>query len=134
MQENHVITCFVENNGQVLIVRRSSKVGTYQQKWSGISGFLEPDVTPREQAWQELEEEIGLNSDDLSFVKEGEILVVNDAVLDRKWFVHPFRFALADKSKIRLDWENTEYVWTDPEKIPSYMTVPGLYETWEKVK
>jgi len=42
MKENHVVTCFVENDGSVLIVKRSSRVGTYQQRWSGISGHIEP--------------------------------------------------------------------------------------------
>lgn len=134
MEESHVVTCFVENDGQVLIVCRSAKVGTYQQKWSGISGFLEAGNTPVQQAWIELDEEVGLSSVELSLLKEGEILAIEDAGLNRRWLIHPFRFNLAEIKKIRLDWENTEYRWVDPKDIKTYNTVPGLYEAWEQVK
>ncbi|MHC1721050.1 MAG: NUDIX domain-containing protein [Clostridiaceae bacterium] len=134
MKESHVVTCFVENDGEVLIVKRGLKVGTYQQKWSGISGYIEVGITPMEQAWQELREEAGLDYSSVTFKKEGEVLVVTDEKLDRKWFVHPFRFALADRDKIVLDWENLKHIWIDPEKIPEYETVPGLFDAWEKVK
>lgn len=134
MKESHVVTCFIENDGQVLIVKRSSRVGTYQQRWSGISGYIEPGKTAEEQAWQELDEEVGLNSHDTLLLKEGDVLVVNDERLDRRWLIHPFRFAVVEKDKIRLDWENTEHVWINPEQISAYQTVPGLYAAWKKVK
>lgn len=134
MQENHVVTCFVENDGLVLIVKRSSRVGTYQQRWSGISGYIETGRTALEQAWQELEEETGLNSGDASLVKEGDVLIVNDAELKKRWFIHPFRFVADEIDEVKLDWENTEHVWINPEQIHTYQTVPGLYEAWLKVK
>ncbi|MEQ8237246.1 MAG: NUDIX pyrophosphatase [Syntrophomonadaceae bacterium] len=134
MQESHVVTCFVENCGRILIVRRSSQVSTYQQRWSGISGYIEPQHTDLEQAWEELGEEAGLTEQDAVLVKQGEVLVIEDSDLGRRWFIHPFRFALEETLKIRLDWENLEYRWVEPEEIKSYPTVPGLYAAWEKVK
>lgn len=134
MQENHVVTCFVENDGLVLIVKRSSRVRTYQQRWSGISGYIETGRTALEQAWQELEEETGLNSDDASLIKEGDVLTVNDAELNRRWFIHPFHFVADEIDKVKLDWENTEHIWINPEQIYTYQTVPSLYEAWLKVK
>lgn len=134
MQESHVVTCFVENRGRLLIVRRSSQVSTYQQRWSGISGYIESQHTDLEQAWEELGEEAGLTGQDVKLLKQGEVLVIEDPELDRRWFVHPFRFALEEAGKIRLDWENLEYKWVEPEEIKSLPTVPGLYAAWEKVK
>jgi 8-oxo-dGTP pyrophosphatase MutT (NUDIX family) len=134
MQENHVVTCFVENEGLVLIVKRSSRVGTYQQRWAGISGYLEKGNTALEQAREELAEEAGLSPDDATLVKEGAVLEVRDEELGRIWYIHPFRFALDKKDKIRLDWENTEHIWINPEEIPACQTVPGLYEAWLRVK
>jgi len=134
MKESHVVTCFVESSGEILIEKRSLKVGTYQQKWSGISGYIETGTTPMEQAWQELKEEAGLDFGSVTFKREGEVLVITDEKLDRKWFVHPFRFALSDRDKVVLDWENLKHIWVEPEKIPDYETVPGLYDAWEKVK
>ena len=31
MVTNHVITCFMENQGKILLLRRSSQVGSYPQ-------------------------------------------------------------------------------------------------------
>jgi len=134
MQEIHVVTCFVENDGLVLIVKRSSRVGTYRQRWSGISGYIESGKTALEQAWQELQEETGLNPANASLVKEGAVLSVNDAELNKSWFVHPFRFLAEGIDQVKLDWENTEHVWINPEQIHAYQTVPGLAEAWLKVK
>jgi len=134
MQESHVVTCFLENDGQILILKRSSQVGTYQQRWSGVSGFIEPGVSAAEQAWQEIQEEVGLSANEATLLKEGEVLVIIDDQLDRKWFVHPFRFLVTTRDKIVLDWENTEYIWIQPEIIPTYQTVPGLYDAWEKIR
>lgn len=134
MQESHVVTCFLEKDEQVLILKRSNQVGTYRQRWSGVSGFIEPGVSAVEQARQEIQEEVGLDSDEVTLLKAGEILQIVDDKLARKWFVHPFRFCIKNKDKIVLDWENTEYLWVQPAQIPSYPTVPGLYAAWEKVK
>jgi len=134
MQESHVVTCFLENEGQVLILKRSSQVGTYQQRWAGVSGFIEPGVSPEEQAWQEIQEEVGLSANEATLLKEGDVLVIIDDKLERKWIVHPFRFVVINRDKIVLDWENTEYIWIQPKLITSYQTVPGLYEAWEMIQ
>ncbi|MEQ8202082.1 MAG: NUDIX domain-containing protein [Syntrophomonadaceae bacterium] len=134
MEESHVVTCFVENDKQVLIVRRGARVGTYQQRWSGISGYIEPGHSPLDQAWIELEEEAGLKPGDLSLLAEGEVLVIEDEGINKRWYIHPFRFGLGERNLVRLDWENTELAWVAPETIKTYSTVPGLYDAWEKVK
>src|SRR5206468_4292656 len=36
-----VVTAILRNRGQILIVRRSEKVGTFQARWSAISGNIE---------------------------------------------------------------------------------------------
>ncbi|MEQ8156214.1 MAG: NUDIX domain-containing protein [Clostridiaceae bacterium] len=134
MNETHVVTCFVESDGKVLILKRSGSVSSYQQKWAGISGYIETGKTAVQQAWQELGEEAGLNSENAVLIKKGEVLVVNDEVMEKRWIVHPFRFNIADKNEITLDWEQSDHTWIAPEQILHYNTVPGLYEAWEKVK
>lgn len=134
MQESHVVTCFVENAGQVLILKRSARVGTYQARWAGVSGFIEPGVSAAQQAWQELQEEVGITPEEATLLKEGAMVVIDDDKLGRRWYVHPFRFVITDRSKITLDWENIEFRWVEPEQIPTFPTVPGLYTAWENVK
>ena len=129
----HVVTCFLERNGEIAILRRSSRVGTYRGHWAAVSGYIEAGVTPEEQAWQELAEEVGLSAQDATLVREGATVEIADIELRHKWVVHPFRFRLIDPSRIKLDWENTELRWVQPSAISSFDTVPGLFEVWQKV-
>jgi|GEM_PF-189714 len=134
LKETHVVTCFLENQGNVLLLKRSAKVGTYQQRWAGVSGYIEPGNTPMQQAWQELSEEAGVDSSQATLLKEGDVLVITDEDLGKKWIVHPFRFLIQNRDRVKLDWENMESIWIDPEQMPDYKTVPGLFSTWEMVR
>lgn len=134
MQEVHVVTCFLEREGRVLLVRRSSRVSTYQQRWAGISGYLEPGASPLQQALAEVEEETGLAADQVEPVCQGQPLAVEDADLGRRWIVHPFRFRLVAAAKPRMDWEHSEMRWVPAEDLGGFDTVPGLLQAWEGVK
>lgn len=130
MQINHVVTCFLEYQGSILILKRSRQVGSYEERWAGVSGYIEEDNSPFEQALLELSEEAALMSDDVEMLREGRCVQVVDEKLDCTWIVHPFLFRLHDPAKIVLDWEHTECRWINPEDIKILTTVPSLYEAW----
>ncbi len=134
MNEIHVVTCFLQWEGKVLLFKRSGQVGTYRQKWAGISGYLEEPKTPFQQALSEIEEETGLSASDCVIAAKGEPIKIIDREMDRTWVVHPFRFLLHDAGGIQLDWEHSEYRWIEPDSMAGYDTVPGLYEAWSRVK
>jgi len=134
MEEKHVVTCFLEREGKICLLKRSRQVGTYRGRWAGVSGYLEEGNTPYQQALEELREEAGLAEEDLELLKTGEPLEAVDEELGRKWVIHPFRFRLLSLEKLRIDWEHTEFRWIKPEKITEFETVPKLAETWERVK
>ena len=131
LQEKHVVTCFLESDGEVMILRRSEQVGTYQGRWAGVSGYIEKGAD--EQALVEIREETGLAEEDLTLIKKGEPLVAKDEALGVKWVVHPYLFAIKDRGKIKIDWEHKEARWITPEEIGNYSTVPMLKETLERV-
>ncbi len=134
MEEKHVVTCFLEYNNKILILRRSQAVGTYQGKWAGVSGYIEEGNTPFEQSLEEIREETGLSHADLELIKEGEVLEVVDEDLGRKWIVHPYRFRVEDPTRVRIDWEHKEAKWILPQDLVKYSTVPKLKETWQRVE
>lgn len=134
MQENHVVTCFVENEGKILLLKRSALVGSNQNKWAGVSGYIEVGNSPLDQALQELGEEVNLQPGDITLQKEGIPLKVVDEKSDKTWVVHPFRFTILTPNKIKTDWEHTEYRWIQPDEIQRYETVPDLMETWNRLK
>jgi len=131
LQEKKVVTCFLESAGEILILRRSEAVGSYRGKWAGVSGYIES--TPDEQALTEIEEETSLKRDDVELVKKGEPLAVEDEGLGTRWLIHPYRFRIKDRDKIKIDWEHKESRWIKPADIDSYPTVPKLKEALARV-
>ena len=132
MKEKDVVTCFLEYEGKILILKRSKKVGTYQERWAGVSGYLE-NPSDR-QALIEIEEETGLTHKEVELIRRGEPLEVIDEERGIKWRVHPYLFRIKDKDKIKLDWEHTEIKWIDPQELGKYQTVPQLEETLRRVR
>ncbi|MGE5404311.1 MAG: NUDIX domain-containing protein [Candidatus Saccharibacteria bacterium] len=134
IMETHVVTCFVVHDEKILLLKRSGQVGTYQEKWAGVSGHIDEGNTPQQQALQELKEEVGLSDTAISSITEGPPVEVIDEVLSRKWVIHPFRVMVVDPELIKLDWEHTEYQWIIPEEMGQFETVPKLEAVWDSVK
>ncbi len=130
-QEKQVVTCFLESDGKILLLRRSEQVGSYQGRWAGVSGYIE--TTPDKQALVEIEEETGLRGEDLKLIEKGEPLPVEDEELGIRWLVHPFLFRIKDRGKVKIDWEHKEARWIDAKDIGNYQTVPMLNETLARV-
>ena len=131
LQEKQVVTCFLESDGKILLLRRSERVGSYQGRWAGVSGYIEK--TPDEQALVEIAEETGLSGEDIKLVRRGEPLPIEDEKLGIRWVVHSFLFQISDRSKVKIDWEHKETRWIDPKDIGDYQTVPMLKETLARV-
>jgi 8-oxo-dGTP diphosphatase len=131
LPEKHVVTCFLESDGEVLILRRSQQVGSYQGRWAGVSGYVE--ATPDEQALTEIREETGLQPEDVQLLRKGDTLTIEDDELGIRWLVHPYLFHFNDRGKIRTDWEHLEARWVLPKEIGEFATVPRLKETLDSV-
>ncbi len=130
---NTVVTGFLTKNKEILLLRRSSEVGTYKGRWAGVSGYLETDDA-KQQVWTELNEELGIEPEHVALEVMGEPLEITDSRAGCVWLVHPFRFALTnDHHEPRLDWEHVEMRWISPEEMQTMDTVPGLWDTWCRV-
>ncbi|MEJ2667197.1 MAG: NUDIX domain-containing protein [Deinococcales bacterium] len=126
---DEVVTCFLRHRGDVLLVRRSGRVGSYRGRWGAISGFAEGD--PLEDAWREITEETGLEAA-VSLVKQGEPFAFEDPQEGRHWRVNPFLFDAASR-EAHLDWEAEEGVWVSPAEILTRDTVARLWTSYERV-
>ena len=127
-----VVTVFLTNRGKILVLKRSTEVGTYKGHWSGVSGYLESN-NALDQALTEMAEEVGLGEEDVTLLRSGKPLEIVDRTRGRAWRVHPFLFAVHEPDKITLDWENEEMRWILPEEIVQFQTVPALKEALERV-
>ena len=131
----HVVTCFLMRNDEpeprILLVRRSQQVGSYQGHWAGVSGFVEPGVEPDEQAFTEIREETGLQSDQVNMIRRGKVVEYIDEQLGRHWYIHPFLFIVLAPQRIKTDWEAVEMRWIDPKDLSQYDTVPRLQDAYD---
>jgi 8-oxo-dGTP diphosphatase len=135
LRDTHVVTNFLRRNDtkdpHILTVRRSQRVGSYNARWGGISGFVEKGVTPEEQAYTEIREETGLQRDQVRMLKRGGIVEYVDPAIGRHWYVHPFLFEALTPDAIHTDWEADEMRWIRPSELENYETVPKLKEAYE---
>lgn len=130
VEEIEVITAFLEReDGRILLLERSEKVGSFRGHWAAVSGFVETR-TPLEQAFQEILEETALGAADIELLSQGAPVLARDG--PRVFVVHPFRFR-ARRTAVRLDWEHARAEWVDPGEIRRRRTVPKLDRAWESV-
>src|SRR5690349_21785110 len=73
-----VVATVVQWRGRIALFKRSQFVGHECGLWHCITGYLEPHVTPEQQALTELEEEAGLLPQDLADLQRGERLLIPD--------------------------------------------------------
>lgn len=125
-----VVTCLLEHDGKILLLKRSDQVGTYRGLWAGIAGYVEELEAPYETAIKEIREEAGITVDALELVRKGDPIEFSDTYEGRRynWVVYPFLFHVQSKELVRIDWEHEEYRWVHPSEVKKLDTVPGLDE------
>ena len=130
-----VVTCLLEDNGKILILKRSLKVRTYKGLWGGVAGYVEEGETPLETAIKEINEEVGLEKEDVKLIRRIDPVKFTDFYEGEKynWTIFPFLFSVDKKDKIKIDWEHSEFRWIIPLEIVNYDTVPHLKEIVMKI-
>lgn len=130
-----VVTCLLENNGEILILKRSEKVRTYRGLWGGVGGYVEGEEKPLETVIKEIKEEVDIEKDDIILIKQGDSVEFTDIYEGENydWIIYPFLFYLEKRDGVKIDWEHTEYRWILPSDIEKYDTVPHLKEIVSKI-
>ncbi|WP_137283991.1 NUDIX domain-containing protein [Halorussus salinisoli] len=129
MDETHVVTCFLRNRGEVLLLRRSEEVGSYAGQWGGVAGHAEGD--PDAAAREEIEEETGL-LDACTLARAGVTFEFEDADLGTRWVVHPYLFD-CERRDAEINWETAETEWVHAPEILRRDTVPKLWASYSRV-
>ncbi|MCA9820021.1 MAG: NUDIX domain-containing protein [Nitrosarchaeum sp.] len=126
MRSTKIVTAFIRNQEKFLLLKRSEKVKTMKGLWAGISGIIERNEDPLSRAKIEIFEEIGVSEESINLIKSGKEMIINSPQYENhEWKVFPFLFEV-DDLEIKLNWENSEYVWIKKEDISDYNTVPSL--------
>jgi isopentenyldiphosphate isomerase len=125
-ETSFVLTVFIKFKNEILILKRSSKVGIYPGKWSTVTGYLDEPIPLIKKILKELKEELEINEDIISSYKIGESFEFIDKKVNRTWIIFPAWVETKKKPKIKLDWEHSEYKWIKKEELGNYDTVPKL--------
>jgi translation initiation factor 2B subunit (eIF-2B alpha/beta/delta family)/ADP-ribose pyrophosphatase YjhB (NUDIX family) len=139
MPATPVVTCFLRNRGDVLLVRRSDAVGSYAGRWGAVSGHVarsgvdptEPDREPLAAARAEVAEETGV-LDACELARAGDPFDVEDPD-HGTWRVHPFLFDCESRA-VEPNEEAAEVAWVAPTELLRRKTVPGLWTSYDRVR
>ena len=155
LDETHVVTVFLRNEDDVLLLRRSDAVGSYSGRWGVVAGHAgreargasrtreraasgserpANDGDPDAAARTEIREETGVDPEtETAFVRRGDPFDVVDADLGRRWVVHPYLFDCATRA-VDPNEETSEFEWAPPTAIRRRETVPDLWRSYDRVR
>ena len=126
MRSTKIVTSFIRDDDKLLILKRSNKVKTMKELWSGISGIIENNETPLQRAKIEIFEEAGIMEDEIRLIKAAQEMRVNSPQYkNHEWEIFPFLFE-ATNPTVNLNWENSDFRWIRAEELEKYETVPSL--------
>ena len=119
-----VVTSVLKNQNEVLVLRRSKEVKTMQEKWAGVSGYLEKKEDLLSRALIEIYEETRINKDELVLRKifdRSNVQIHNELMIN----IQPFCF-VSNTRNVVLDWEHSDYYWMNKKEMDNFEFVPRL--------
>ena len=128
VEMKEAVTSFLINDGEVLILKRSEKVGTQKGKWAGVSGYLEEDESPESRSKQEILEETRMKG---ARMKKAGLPILARAN-ETMWKIYPFLYEV-DSREVVLDWEHVEHRWIEPSDVVKFDRVSRLRKALQAV-
>tara|TARA_Y100000590_G_scaffold87853_1_gene98566 strand:- start:832 stop:1236 length:405 start_codon:yes stop_codon:yes gene_type:complete len=126
MHKTKIVTSFLKNSEEILLLKRSEKVKSMKNLWAGISGIIESNEDPFNRAKIEIFEEVGIKESEITLIKEGnKLLIESPQYVNHQWEVYPFLFS-CESREIKLNWENSDSKWISINELDNFQTVPSL--------
>ncbi|WP_148686252.1 NUDIX domain-containing protein [Candidatus Nitrosocosmicus hydrocola] len=126
MKTSMIVTSILGNNNKILILNRSLSTKSMQNKWAGISGYMEPGEDLLSRALIEINEETKIDKHELILSDILEQISVQIKT-DINFLIQPFYF-LSTTQNVILNWEHTKYRWINAIEIDMYEFVPRFEE------
>jgi len=89
VKRTEIVLAVVQCGAYICLTRRTELVGTSQGLWSVVMGYVEPGVEPIEQAWTEIQEELGLQPPDVWLVRNGPPQQLTSRASGKQFLVYP---------------------------------------------
>jgi translation initiation factor 2B subunit (eIF-2B alpha/beta/delta family) len=144
-----VVTVFLRNRAEVLLLCRSDAVGSSPGEWGGVAGHVEREAhrasdgasgerseprggAPDAAAREEIREETGVDPDACEPVRAGDPFPVEDPD-HGTWRVHPYLFDCPTR-EVTTGYETADHEWVAPTEILRRETVPDLWTSYDRVR
>ena len=127
-----VVIVFIKYKNEILLLKRSDKVRTYQGKWNMVAGYLDEVKPIQEKALEEIQEETKIDKKNILSIQIREPYKFIDSEIKKTWIIVPALAELKNKCEIKLDWEHSEYKWINPNKLKNFDVVSNLLESFKK--
>ena len=97
-----VVNALVENGGELLLVRRSSRLKIYPGQWGTVDGYLDDQKSIEEKVIEELEEEVGVKAKDIIDLQRGTPIIREDPEHSKTWLIIPVLVKVKTKSSASI--------------------------------
>lgn len=125
------INIVVEHEGKIFCVQRSPDMRLYPNYWDWVCGFLDDDKSIEEKAYEELSEELGLDTEDIESLTRGEPWIDEAPEYRKTWLLVPV-LAKVRTDHFTLDWEASQGAWFTPHELKKLDLVPESLRTAEQ--
>jgi ribose 1,5-bisphosphate isomerase len=131
MIEQEVVAAFLEHEGKILILKRSTHPVSRRARWTVLWSYLRHE--PFRQALQAIKEETGLAESDVSLVRAGDPMEVDHRRAGVKWILYPFLFRVRDPRKIVSSEPGEQRKWVTRDGFRRARPQPWLVEALQKL-
>ncbi len=132
MDDRRVVTGFLRNDAEILVVRRSSDCQSEPDRWHGVCGPIDGDPTAA--VARAVTEMVGVAPDtNLAFVRQGDPITVVEEESQTHWQIVPLLFDAQTRS-IDPDPTIETVAWVSPPSLLRRETVPGLWAAYDRVR
>lgn len=106
----------ITHGSKILLLKRSARVYSDHLQWDVIGGGVEKGDSPDRKAVEEAEEEAGIPRAFLSIRKKAHWLraYFEDSIWHHVYMYH----VESDTARVRLNWENVDAKWVEPDSLP----------------
>lgn len=123
-----VVNTVVTYDGKIFCVKRSPDMRLYPNHWDWICGFLDDSKSIEEKAREELNEELGLQGDDIESLTRGNPWIDEAPQYEKTWLIVPV-LAKVKRDTFTLDWEASEGRWFEPGELTKLKMPHGALRT-----
>ncbi len=127
-----VLNCFVKSGDEILLMKRSDKVSTYQGKWHILAGYIDEFVSIEDKVLEELREEAGILPDKVKNFQIVDSFTVTNDNTGKSRRVYSTAVELKHKPEVKLNWEHTDFRWIKPEQVVDFDIIPNLVDKMKR--